>query len=192
MRNARPDSARRRGHVVPTAVLATVSLASSACEGPFDRSTAGRIQPARRPASVATSLPVPDLRLPTMDGDTLVLRSFAGEGVTVLNFWATWCVPCRKEMPALVRLHRRREDAGVRVVGIAVASPDTGEIRTWIDRYELTFPTLYGLRQEEMSSSFGSFGVPRTYIIAGDRIRFEMIGSRTLPELEAVVDSLAG
>lgn len=67
--------------------------------------------------SLPTPVPAPTFTLTDLDGQARSLESLRGK-VVFLNFWATWCVPCRDEMPALQRLHRRYADRGLAVVGV--------------------------------------------------------------------------
>src|SRR6266516_878077 len=60
-----------------------------------------------------------DFSLPDLDGKTRWLSEWRGR-VIVLNFWATWCAPCREEIPMLIELQKRHEDHGVRIVGVAL------------------------------------------------------------------------
>lgn len=78
-------------------------------------------------------------RLESLEGTTVSLQDFAGNWV-VLNYWATWCKPCREEMPELDRLHRERDD----VVVLGIAWEDTGadRLRAFLERYPVGYPVL--------------------------------------------------
>src|SRR5690606_9627000 len=81
----------------------------------------------------------PDYGAPTLGGDTIRLESLRGSPV-LLNVWATWCPPCREEMPALQELHERYADRGLRVVGVSVDSRGAeAAIRQFLDEGGLTF-----------------------------------------------------
>lgn len=137
------------------------------------------------------SRPLPSLALPSMDGDTVALEERLGSRATVVNFWATWCVPCREEMPVLVELHRQFGGRGVQFVGVAVASPDTGRIRDWIRRYEVEFPILHDMSGQELVGFTGWDAVPTTVVVDGDgRVRQVMFGARSRHELVSALAPL--
>lgn len=182
--------ASTRRSAAGTLLAAALGLAAAGCgDGALDHPMLEQRRAMSRPPVVSMAMPVPGLRLPTMAGDSADLREVAGEGVTVVNVWATWCVPCRDEMPELVRLQDERGGEALRVVGIAVDSEEDG-IRAWMEHFGMGFPVLHGMSRADMERAFRSFGVPRTYVVTRDTIRLAMIGSRTLEQLEAAVDSV--
>ena len=101
------------------------------------------------------------------DGGRLAMAGMRGRPL-LLNFWATWCPPCVKEMPLLDRFYRQRRDQGWRVVGLAV---DTlAPVREYLARLPMSFPIgLAGLGGVELTRSFGnaSGALPFTLIIDG-------------------------
>ena len=101
-------SPRRFG--VAVAVAATLSLAAAAHAG-SEHLDALMVQTMRTPA------PAPAFRLSDVDGTPRTLESLRGS-VVLLNFWATWCIPCREEMPAMERLHRTYRERGLTVLGV--------------------------------------------------------------------------
>lgn len=91
------------------------------------------------PETIAETLP--DLRLPDLDGREVSGSSWAGK-VLVLNFWATWCAPCRREMPLLDAWQQRYENRGLQVVGIAIDRPD--EVARFLAEQAVSYPVLIG------------------------------------------------
>ena len=95
---------------------------------------------ARRGADLV-GRPAPAMRLPDLDGRERALSDYAGRRVLV-NFWATWCGPCRKEMPALAAAQARFGGDRPVVVGIAMDTPDN--VRAYLATYPVNYPVLLG------------------------------------------------
>jgi cytochrome c biogenesis protein CcmG/thiol:disulfide interchange protein DsbE len=110
--------------------------------------------------------PAPELELPRLSGNGVEsLADYRGR-VVVLNFWASWCEPCREESPLLQRWHERLEGRGATVLGVD-ALDEIGHARAFIDEYGLTYPML---RDGDGSSRepFGILGFPETFVIDRD------------------------
>ena len=84
---------------------------------------------------------VPRIALPGLDGQTHPLAEWAGRPL-VVNFWATWCEPCRREVPLLRSLRRERAALGLQVVGIAIDSPDA--VQHYVAEHGIDYPVLLG------------------------------------------------
>jgi thiol-disulfide isomerase/thioredoxin len=109
---------------------------------------------------------MPAVALPTLDGDTLELSSLRGRYVLV-NFWATWCPPCRAETPDLIALHRAFEPRGLSVVGISVDLEGPDVVRAFADEYGIPYPILLG--GESATEAFGgAFGLPTSFLLNPD------------------------
>lgn len=107
----------------------------------------------------------PDFTLKSLSGEQLTLNSFKGK-VVVLNFWASWCEPCRKELPALQRLYTQVKDQGVEVV--AVGTDDSREsLKETAEQYGVTFPVLVDQRGE-IKAKYKIAGIPETYVLKPD------------------------
>ncbi len=85
--------------------------------------------------------PLPNLSLKTTNGEVWNLEDERGN-VIVLNFWATWCAPCREEIPALVSLRRQYKTEKVRVVGVAVDSENSETISAFIREFRIDYPIV--------------------------------------------------
>lgn len=83
----------------------------------------------------------PDFTLASIDGRRVSISDFDGR-VVLINFWATWCAPCREEMPMLSELHRQYTDRGLQVVGIAL--DDLQQVRDFVGDLQITYPVLVG------------------------------------------------
>ena len=107
--------------------------------------------------------PAPPLVLPRLSGaGTGSLVDYRGK-VVVLNFWASWCEPCREESPLLDRWHRRMKAQGGTVLGVDVLDVTT-DARDFIRRYELSYPMLRD-GDGDSRESYGIVGFPETFVL---------------------------
>ena len=141
---------------------------------------------------VSPPLPAPTFSLPDMDGTEHELGSFRGK-VVMLNFWATWCPPCRREMPSMQRLYDKYRDRGLVVVAVNQwEDPDL--VFQFSGGLSLTpeFPILFD-RESRIAELYAVKGLPTTYLLDKDgNIRFQAIGGREFdhPDVEALIESL--
>ncbi len=106
-----------------------------------------------------------DFSLPGMDGKSHRLSDHRGKWVAV-NYWATWCPPCRKEMPELEQFHRDDPTRAV-VLGVNMEDVDEARLRAFVERYELTFPILRAGPRPHQRELVGPVdGLPTTYLVA--------------------------
>lgn len=122
--------------------------------------------------------PVPDFRLDTLSHGVIDLSDFRGQTV-VLNFWASWCGPCREEMPEFAALYRERADAGdLTVIAVDFTPDDTrAAAAAFVEEYELPFPIALDTAGGDVASRFGVHGLPSTFFIDADGVlRSRMLG----------------
>jgi cytochrome c biogenesis protein CcmG/thiol:disulfide interchange protein DsbE len=132
----------------------------------------------------------PPFTLETLDGPDVRLRDLRGE-VVVLNFWATWCPPCRREIPDFVQLQRELGDEGVQFVGVALersAGPE--EVRAFADRMDINYPI--GLDDGTIAQTYGGVRtLPTTFVIGPEgHIRKRIPGMTTERMLRPLLESL--
>jgi thiol-disulfide isomerase/thioredoxin len=133
----------------------------------------------------------PPLELTTLDGESFDLRAHRGE-VVLLNMWATWCQPCRQELPELARLQREHHDKGFTVVGVNVdVARLEPRVRSMVADFELPFPVLLDPKNESVPT-FEVVGYPTSFVIARDgsiRWRRDGIIFENDEELAGVLES---
>ena len=113
-----------------------------------------------------------DFELQDLAGVSRTLAGFNGK-VVFLNFWATWCGPCRHEMPSMERLYRNLKSKGLEIVAVNLQE-DEKTVRRFVDEYGLTFPILLD-RTGRVGSTYGARSIPMTYII--DREGYVVAGT---------------
>ena len=106
--------------------------------------------------------PAPDFTLATRDGGKLRLADLEGQ-VVMINFWATWCGPCRQEMPLLTQLHDKYEPLGFTMLGVNV-EPDSAAAVAWLQKVPVTFPILFDTTSD-VASRFGVEGMPSSVLL---------------------------
>jgi peroxiredoxin len=118
----------------------------------------------RAPEPVDVGRPAPAYRTVSASGDSVSLASLRGKAV-LLNVWATWCHPCRDEVPELQRLHERYRERGLELVGVSVdAAGHDDAIRAFARQYGMTYP-VWRDPDETVSATFLVVGVPATFLI---------------------------
>ncbi len=113
---------------------------------------------------VEVGAPAPSYATLSLNGDSVSLAGQHGK-VVLLNIWATWCHPCRTEIPELRAIHERYRDRGLELVGVSVDSEGTDEaVRSFMKDFEMTFP-VWRDPEERISTRFLAVGVPATFLI---------------------------
>lgn len=129
----------------------------------------------------------PDFRLMNVNGNTTHLSDFSGK-LVIINFWATWCVPCREEIPGFVWLHDSHPDDLV-ILGISM-DQNRDMLPAFLDEFGMNYPILYG--NQEVFRSYGDItGIPTTFIL--DRnliIQRVYIGYRSFSVFRQAIEAL--
>ena len=119
--------------------------------------------------------PMPAFRLPSLDGTPVDSETLLGQPL-VLNFWATWCQPCLKEIPDLQRL---AQETGVRVVGIALDEQGERAVKPFVEKSGLDYTILLG--NQEVFERFDGLAIPYTLVINTQGEVVRMIRGRASP-----------
>ncbi len=139
---------------------------------------------------LAPALAAPDFTLTDTEGSTRSLSDYRGQWV-LLTFWATWCGPCRSEMPSLQRLSEEYAGRGLAVVGVVVGS-DPGNARDFVHRHGLTFPSLLDT-SDAVGAAYRASSIPLTYLVDPDgRLVGIARGARDWAAASAAVGRLIG
>jgi len=105
----------------------------------------------------------PDFTLTDMQGKHVSLSDLKGK-VVILNFWATWCPPCKEEMPSMERLYRQFKDQGLVIVAVNVEKDGRGAVQSFLQRSPYTFPILLD-SDAEVQNLYKVFRFPETFIL---------------------------
>jgi cytochrome c biogenesis protein CcmG/thiol:disulfide interchange protein DsbE len=178
---------RRQKRARPGALVvlaAMLSWSAGAGASPEAMKALGILEPRQSTAA-------PNVTLPTLQGKPLALSDFRGR-VVLVNFWATWCVPCQWEMPLMEKLYQAYKARGFVVVAIALDQEGKPVVEPFVKEKKLTYPVLLdpshrGARQ------FGLVGVPATFLIGPDGfIKGVTYGPKEWdgPEARALIESL--
>jgi thiol-disulfide isomerase/thioredoxin len=114
------------------------------------------------PALAGSAGPAPSFSLPARDGATVSLAQYKGQ-VVMINFWASWCGPCRQEMPLLDNIYKKYGKMGFTLIGVNV-EPDRKAAEAWLKQTPVTFPVLFDT-ESKVSRLYSVSGMPTTVFV---------------------------
>jgi thiol-disulfide isomerase/thioredoxin len=190
-------------HLIALCLLAAML---AACKRPADDATAPSPSPdaqQQAPAENATKAPetpptaeatgkpeMPTLRTTTIDGKPYDLAQHRGNWV-VVNFWATWCAPCLKEMPELSALDAMRQH--VEVIGLAYEDIDPEELRAFLEKHPVVYPVAIIDVYNPPADFATPRGLPMTYLIAPDgKVAKQFLGPVSAKDIEGAIAAAGG
>jgi peroxiredoxin len=146
--------------VAPWVVLGVAAmLATYLMSGKGTAVSGGELTPSVPAVDPAGSAPA--FTLPDINGKVSSLSDYEGK-VVILDFWATWCPPCKREIPDFIDLQKQFGSKGVQVVGIGLDEP--GKLAAFARQYGMNYPVLVG--NQEIAANYGGIeGIPTTFII---------------------------
>lgn len=107
---------------------------------------------------------MPDFTLPMLNGGTFDASEQNGK-VLLVNFWATWCAPCREEIPDLIALHEELKDEDFAVIGITVDTDGIELVQKFADQMQINYPILLDATSEVAESFGGVYALPTTFVV---------------------------
>lgn len=203
---ARPQSQTHKNFFTP-ARLALIALilsiaaliAASSCNS--SENVSAPTQPASRAAANSPGMLPPtvlDAELKAVTGAPIKLSDYSGK-VVLLNLWATWCGPCRMEIPELVRVYKEYRDKGVEVVGLSTENPEASAegVRRFIQEFEMNYRVGWSPPKVSIALMQGRDAIPQSFVISRDgRVLKRFVGfnvQSTPPQLrQAIEDALKG
>ncbi|MBR7553153.1 TlpA family protein disulfide reductase [Allobacillus sp. GCM10007491] len=132
----------------------------------------------------------PNFQLKTLDGQTKQLQDFKGKKVFV-NFWATWCPPCRKEMPHMQEIQDKYENVEIVAVNALHSESSVDQVREFVEERDLTFPILLD-ESGEVTLRYQAMSMPVTYFVNSEGVIQlpKKIGPMTYEEMEEKIKQL--
>jgi peroxiredoxin/YHS domain-containing protein len=154
------------------------------CKEEFDADPAAYLPP-------VLPRPAPNFMLPNLAGEKIALESYRGK-VVLLDFWATWCKPCVKSMPALQTLHGQFASRGFTVLGIST-DEEKKKIKPFIEKHKIVYPILVDSENDPAWEGYKVKIIPMMFLVnqSGEIVQ-QWAGATNLKEVESAVASLLG
>ncbi len=132
----------------------------------------------------------PDFTLETMEGNAFTISDYK-EKVVVLNFWATWCAPCRKEIPDFMELHDEMKDDGVIFAGVSLDEEGWEKVRPYANDMEINYPIM--VDNGSVAQQYGPIrSIPTTFILnKKGEVEYVAPGMLTKEKLQPILQKLA-
>jgi len=130
-----------------------------------------------------------DFTLKDLSGNEVSLSDFAGK-VIVLNFWATWCPPCRTEIPDFVEIYNKYKDMGVVFLGVSL-DEDREALEKFIYDYKINYPIVLDNQDDNVAVNWGVNAIPTTFFLdSNGNVVGSQVGQMSKSRLETVIKSL--
>lgn len=132
----------------------------------------------------------PDFNLTTVvEGNKITLSALKGK-VVIINFWATWCRPCRKEIPGFIKIYERYKTKEVEIIGISLDRMSGGDMASFIQQYNINYPVVFG--DNKVTEDYGGIrAIPTTFIVdKKGTIRSKHIGYTSQEVFEEEIEKL--
>jgi peroxiredoxin len=133
--------------------------------------------------------PAPDWKLTDLEGNAVSSADFKGK-VMVVDFWATWCAPCRSEIPGYVDLYRKYGKDRLAIVGVSLDEAGPDVVKAFVKKFGVTYPIVMG--NDAVQNAFGGMdSIPTTFLIdQRGQIRDKKVGAEPTDEYEKKIASL--
>ena len=138
---------------------------------------------------LAKNQQAPNFSLTTKDGKTIELAKLKGKAVLV-NFWATWCGPCRAEIPDFIEVYKMYKSKGLEIVGISLDEKGWYVVKPFVESNKMNYPVVLGT-QEVVQAYGGIDGIPTTFFVnKNGKIVDQQVGMLTRKQLEEKLKSI--
>jgi cytochrome c biogenesis protein CcmG/thiol:disulfide interchange protein DsbE len=140
--------------------------------------------------SFASDKSAPDFTLTDLSGNSISLSDFKGK-VIFVNFWATWCPPCRQEIPDFIEFYKENKDSGAVILGVSV-DKSTNEVRDFVEEYKINYPIVMATNEMVKDYKPGRY-IPTTIIVDTDgMIQGKKVGIMDKATLEHYLKEYSG
>ena len=176
--------------VIVLGLIAAFGISSCNSNDPSVTTKPGGSEAAGRPPLPAVAL---DTEMKSVNGESIKLSNYSGK-VLLVNLWATWCGPCRNEIPELVRLHKEYQSRGVEMVGLTTEDPvaSAQNVEEFVRHFKVDYQVGFAPREVAIALMQGRGSIPQSLIVTRDgRIRKRFVGfhpQETPPLLKKAIE----
>lgn len=186
-----------RSLIFTVVVLGTMSFCLGGCSSGQNKNSSARATEPLKQLDPQSAVLYPaqqeakarDFEVTLIDGEPFKLSDQEGK-VVLLNIWATWCAPCREEVPDFVELYDRYKDEGLEILGVSIDKQGESVVKPFMEEYNVNYPVVID-RGTIMDKYGPTMGIPTTYVIGREgNLEYFAVGALTNKELEPRLQDL--